>query len=143
MEKQIGRQRVQEGVGKGHGELIIRPLARMKVKVRVASGLPSIKRDLDIAQGQLLAQPMHVALDLRHVKVPPFKGPAGQIEMQVSIFLSAHGDGAVDMRDWWLLELISFDGADDMGADGARNHHRLGGAEAISEVYLLREKIHA
>src|SRR6202142_4305069 len=88
LEEQIGSQRVQESVSGYQGELIIRPVPRMKVKLRPTSGLPAINPALQIVQGQLRAQPMHVALNLWHMEVPPVKRAASKVKMQVGVVLS-------------------------------------------------------
>src|ERR1035437_5019197 len=134
---------MQEGVGGGHGELIVGPITRVKVEVRGPRGLSAIEPTMHIAQGQLLAQPMNMTANLRHVEVPPFKRPASEIKMQVGVILSVHGDGAVDVDDRWLLELIGFDGADDMGPNATRDDHGVGRAEAIGKVDLLRDEVRA
>ena len=54
-----------------------------------------------------------------------------------------HGDGALDMGDRGLPELVRLDRAGDVGADGARDDHRFGRAEAVGEIDLLREKVRA
>ena len=86
---------------------------------------------------------MHVADDVRHVESPPIKRAAIEVEMQIGIVLSMHRDGALDMGNRGLPELVRFDRAGDVGADGARDDHRLGGAEAVGQVDLLRDEVRA
>ena len=88
----------------------------------------------------MLAEPMHVADNARHVESPPIKRAAIEVEMQIGIILSMHRDDALDMGKRGLPELIRFDGAGDVGADGARDDHGFGGAEAVGEIDLLRER---
>ena len=63
--------------------------------------------------------------------------------MQVGLILSMHRDYALDMGDRGLSELVWFDRAGDMGADGARDDHGFGRAEAIRQVDFLREEVRA
>ena len=112
----------------------------MKVEVRGAGGLAAIEIDPDVAQGQMLAEPMHVAGDARHMEPPPFKRAAIEVEVQIGGLLAMHRDGALDVGDRGLLELVGFDRAGDVRADGARDDHGLGRAEAVGEIDLLRER---
>ena len=84
---------------------------------------------------------MHVAGDVRHVEAPPLKRAAIQVEMQIGVVLAVHGDGALDVGNRRLLELVRFDRAGDVRADGARDDHRLGGAEAVGQIDLLRREV--
>src|ERR1039458_9468156 len=86
---------------------------------------------------------MHVALDLRHMKVPPVKRAASEVKMQVGVVLSIHWDSPVNAGHRGLPELVRFDRTGDMLTDGARHHHGLGRAEAIGDIDLLREEVGA
>ena len=86
---------------------------------------------------------MHVADDVRHVESPPVKRAALEVKMQVGIVLAMHRDGAMDMGDRRLPELVGFNRAGDVGADGARDDHGLGGAEAVGQIDLLRREVRA
>jgi len=115
----------------------------MKVEVRGPGRLPAIEINPDVAQGQMLAEPMHVADDARHVKPPPIKRAAIEVEMQVGVVLSMHRDGAAHPGHRGLLELIRFNRAGDMRADRARDDHRLGRAIAVGQEDQLRSEVRA
>src|ERR1035437_3897859 len=91
----------------------------------------------------MLALPMHVAGDFEHVEAPPLERATFQVKMQVGIFLVMHRDGAMDMGERGLREVVRFDCAGDMGANSARNDHGIGGADAIGDVDLLGAKVRA
>src|ERR1017187_9324123 len=46
------------------------------------------------------------------------------------------------MGDWGLNEAVGLNRPDDLGADGARDDHGRGSAEAIRYVNLLRQEVH-
>src|ERR1035441_326965 len=51
-------------------------------------------------------------------------------------------NSAMDMGDWRLNKAVGFNRPDDLGADGARDDHWRGGAEAVRHVDLLLLEIH-
>ena len=113
-----------------------------EMKARGTLGVALVEINHDIGQGQLLTEPMHVAGDARHVKSPPVERTAINVEMQIAI-LSMHWDGAMDAGNRGQPELIRFNRAGNFRADGPRNDHRLGGAEAVRQEDELRREVHA
>lgn len=103
------------------------------MELRRPGSLPAVEVRLDVVQEKLLAQPMHMPGDVRQVEARPLKGAAIQLEMQISRVLSMHGDGAIDMGNRRLLELVGLDLLSNVSPDGARDDHRLDGAEAIRQ----------
>ena len=123
-------------------ELIVRANLGPKVKAGGTFGLAAIEINPDIAQGQIMTEPMDVASDVRHMEPPPIEGASIEVEMQIGLFLAVQRDGAMDTGDRGLPEVIGLDHAGDVGADGARDDHGLGGAEAIGQIDHLRKQIY-
>jgi len=78
---------------------------------------------------------MHVPGDVRQVEARPLKRPTIQLEMQISRVLSMHGDGAIDMGNRRLLELVRLHFLGNVSPDGARDDHWLDGAEAVRQEH--------
>src|SRR5690349_9860186 len=86
---------------------------------------------------------MDFAGDLRDVKLPPVKGPAGELEMKISVFFAFERDDAADASGWRTTELVGLEDPNDVRPDGARNHLGIGDAKAIGEVKLFGFEISA
>ncbi len=84
---------------------------------------------------------MEVGSDLRQVEGQPVKAPRLDLEIEVGIFLAMHGDDAVGLNDGGHDETERLDGPGDWRADGARDDHGLGRAEAVGEIDFLDVEI--
>src|SRR5215471_16818254 len=113
-----------------------------EIEPRRAACFATVKIDGDVIEIQVRTGPVNRSGDVRDPEVPPSKRAAIQVKIQIGFFGTNRRDSAADTGERRCEKLVGLDGAGNVWANRASNHHGVGGADAIGQIDFPRVDIH-